>query len=182
MFDSRISAHHGHSGPADRFAANPEDRELDRRRFLDRAARGASVLAWSGVCGGLLAGCAAAPGRTFRAPPGQEARIPLGEYPELAQPGGIVRVVTPKDGEVYVRAEAGGTFSGISAVCTHKGATVRPTPEGFRCPRHGSTYDREGKNTGGPAKRPLARFPAARDGDMVVLRLPGGSPGAGGGS
>jgi Rieske Fe-S protein len=78
---------------------------------------------------------------------------------------------------VYVRAEAGGTFSGISAVCTHKGATVRPTPEGFRCPRHGSTYDREGKNTGGPAQRPLARFPAAREGDMVVLKLLGGTPG-----
>lgn len=29
---------------------------------------------------------------------------------------------------------------------------------GCSCPRHGSTYDSEGENTGGPAPKPLAYF------------------------
>jgi Rieske Fe-S protein len=154
--------------------------ELDRRCFLEQARRGASALAWSGICGGLLAGCAGSQ-RTFHAAPGKEVRIPFKDYPELTKPGGMVKVETSKVGVVFVRAEDDGTFAGISAVCTHKGATINPTSDGFKCPRHGSTYDREGRNTGGPAQRPLARFPAASDGEAVVLKLVAMNPGPGGG-
>ena len=117
----------------------------------------------------------------IQAPPGKEVRIPFKDYPELTKAGGMVRVETSKVGVVFVRAEDAGTFSGISAVCTHQGATVNPTSDGFKCPRHGSTYDREGHNTGGPARRPLARFPAFSVGEAVVLKLEAMIPAAGGG-
>lgn len=69
----------------------------------------------------------------------------------------------------------GNSFRAISAVCTHLGCTVGPDagrPNGFRCPCHGSVFDKDGKVIGGPAPRPLDCFPVtlARDGRLVVDR------------
>jgi len=156
-------------------AAVPPPR-LARREFLRRASSGASALAGGGLLAGvagIASGCTP-PARSFPAPAGPVARIPLERYPELLQPGGIIKV-RRQEGQrqqiVYVRAEEDGAYQGISGTCTHQGCTVDPAADGFHCPCHGSTYDREGQNTGGPARRPLAHFPAAREGDFVVLRL-----------
>lgn len=45
-----------------------------------------------------------------------------------------------------------------TAVCTHLGCTVNMVDTGYECPCHGSTYDRHGRNTGGPAPLPLVYF------------------------
>ncbi len=45
-----------------------------------------------------------------------------------------------------------------TAVCTHLGCTVNAVETGYACPCHGSTYDLIGRNTGGPAPRPLVFF------------------------
>jgi Rieske Fe-S protein len=83
----------------------------------------------------------------------------------------VVKVLEAVHRAIFVRAGDAGAYQALSGVCTHMGCIVSPAADGFLCPCHGSTYDREGQNTGGPARRPLARFPAARDGDFVVLRL-----------
>jgi len=149
---------------------------LGRREFLRRASSGASAIAGGGLLAGvagIASGCTP-PARSFRAPAGPVARIPLDRYPELLQPGGIIKVWRQEDHRqrtVYLRAGEGGTYQGISGTCTHQGCTVDPAAGGFLCPCHGSSYDRDGQNTGGPARRPLAHFPAEREGDFVVLRL-----------
>jgi len=143
---------------------------LDRRGFLLEASRGAAGLACAAMAG-ALEGCTAPP-RSFRVPAGPTAKIPLERYRELERPGGIVKVLTPRHGPIFVRALEDGSFEGISAVCTHQRCVVWPSGEGFRCPCHGSTYDWDGRNTGGPAPRPLARFLAERRGEVVVLKLP----------
>lgn len=57
-----------------------------------------------------------------------------------------------------------------TAVCTHLGCTVNMVETGYACPCHGSTYDRHGKNTGGPAPRPLVYFQVFKgaSGDLMV--------------
>lgn len=57
-----------------------------------------------------------------------------------------------------------------TAVCTHLGCTVNAVETGYACPCHGSTYDRHGLNTGGPAPRPLVYFLAYKgaSGDIMV--------------
>lgn len=57
-----------------------------------------------------------------------------------------------------------------TAVCTHLGCTVHMVPTGYQCPCHGSTYDRHGLNTGGPAPRPLVYFHTylGASGDIMV--------------
>lgn len=57
-----------------------------------------------------------------------------------------------------------------TAVCTHLGCTVNMVDTGYACPCHGSTYDRHGRNTGGPAPLPLVYFKAYKGaaGDILV--------------
>lgn len=57
-----------------------------------------------------------------------------------------------------------------TAVCTHLGCTVNMVETGYKCPCHGSTYDRFGRNTGGPAPRPLIYFLVSKgaSGELLV--------------
>lgn len=57
-----------------------------------------------------------------------------------------------------------------TAICTHLGCTVNMVPTGYACPCHGSTYDRYGRNTGGPAPLPLVFYKIflAASGDLMV--------------
>lgn len=57
-----------------------------------------------------------------------------------------------------------------TAVCTHLGCTVNMVDTGYACPCHGSTYDRYGRNTGGPAPLPLVFFDVYKgaSGDLMV--------------
>lgn len=57
-----------------------------------------------------------------------------------------------------------------TAVCTHLGCTVNLVETGYACPCHGSTYDRHGRNTGGPAPLPLVYFDVFKgaSGDIMV--------------
>ncbi|MGN6132243.1 MAG: ubiquinol-cytochrome c reductase iron-sulfur subunit [Nocardioidaceae bacterium] len=130
------------------------------------------LAAGPGVVGlGVLAGCGGGQGSPGSAgsagasPKGSRvlakvADIPVGEAVSATDPAGKPLIVSrPSDGEVVA----------FSAICTHMGCTVAPDGKILKCPCHGSTYDpATGKNTGGPAPRPLSRVPVVvRGGDVV---------------
>ena len=55
----------------------------------------------------------------------------------------------------------------LSSICTHKGCKVRAQEDGsYMCKCHGSTYDRDGKVTKGPAPKDLPRLAVATDATM----------------
>lgn len=67
-----------------------------------------------------------------------------------------------------------GTFSALSAVCTHLGCTASYEPDQKRvfCACHGGVYDaRSGANVSGPPPKPLTEFKVqVTDGKVVVKR------------
>lgn len=71
--------------------------------------------------------------------------------------------------KVFVETESG-KVRVQTAVCTHLGCTVNAVETGYACPCHGSTYDRHGLNTGGPAPKPLVYFQVYKgaSGDIMV--------------
>lgn len=71
--------------------------------------------------------------------------------------------------KVFIETSAG-KVRVQTAVCTHLGCTVNMVDTGFACPCHGSTYDRHGRNTGGPAPLPLVYFQVSKgaSGDLMV--------------
>ena len=67
----------------------------------------------------------------------------------------------------------------VSLICTHLGCIVKPTPEGFECPCHGSRFARDGAVAKGPAPQPLAWRKVSGAGGGAVLVDEGVSVAAG---
>lgn len=61
-------------------------------------------------------------------------------------------------------------FRALSALCPHLGCVITSTESGFRCPCHGSTFDRHGTVLGGPAPTSLSWLLVgmAPDGQITV--------------
>jgi thiosulfate dehydrogenase [quinone] large subunit len=88
--------------------------------------------------------------------------------------GSVFAFNSPADGTpAFLLQPAAGTFVVYLATCTHQGCVVDYDAQAamFECPCHGATYDSEGKVTGGPAPKPLARLAAAASGTDVVLTV-----------
>lgn len=138
----------------------------DRRAFL---ACGGSALAAL-----ALGGCASLV--TAHVPPRDgRIRLPLRDYPALAEPGGYLKVLPVGASQpVYVLSLADGTLAALSPICTHQGCTVDIQGPRLVCPCHGSTYDRSGAVLQGPAERPLARFRVDRQDEVVTVHLENG--------
>ena len=140
---------------------------LGRRHFIARTGRCLSALLAAGAATSL-GGCTL-PVRSFQAPREGRIVIPRSRFPELRLPGGLIKVRHPDRPAVYVRCTAEEEYDAISGECTHQGCVVDPVGENFHCPCHGSTFDRNGANTSGPARAPLERFVASLSGDSVIL-------------
>ena len=71
---------------------------------------------------------------------------------------------------IWVVREPGRLFA-IYARCTHLGCTPNwiEAENKFKCPCHGSGYDREGLNFEGPAPRPMDRALVELDGDGRIV-------------
>lgn len=77
------------------------------------------------------------------------------------KPGDVKLVVYTHDGGfpdgVYVVRLSGGQLAAYDEHCAHLQCPIQWTPANstFNCPCHGSVYDINGTNTGGPAPHPL---------------------------
>lgn len=129
-----------------------------------------SFLALMGV-GACLLGVAQCTGASFlgflypnamKVPP---SLFSIGRQEILARDG---KVFDPKQ-KVFIETLEG-KVRVQTAVCTHLGCTVNMVETGYACPCHGSTYDRVGRNTGGPAPLPLNFFEVYKgaSGDLMV--------------
>lgn len=133
----------------------------DRRAFVGRCA--AVALA------PLLAGCASLVLRPVTPIDGR-IELPLRMYPELAEPGGSLRLQPAgSDEPLYVLVLEDGSVAALSPTCTHLGCTVEISGPRLVCPCHGSTYDRDGRVLQGPAERSLTRFRVDRTTDATII-------------
>lgn len=140
---------------------------MDRRRFVD--------IAVGMMAAAALPGCASVV-MTRVAPQEGRVRLPLRNFPQLARPGGYLRILPEGfPSPVYLLSKDDGSYSALSPICTHLGCTVEIAGAQLVCPCHGSTYDRTGRVLRGPASEPLREYPTTTTpaGDLVV-HLEGG--------
>ena len=137
------------------------DRTLGRREFV--------TLSTGALLGSLMSGCASLVTRSI-APVDGKLHLALAHYPELTQPGGVLRIrpVGAAD-PVYILVDEARHHIALSPICTHLGCTVEVQTARLVCPCHGSTYDREGNVLQGPAQRPLARYAVEMTADGVLV-------------
>jgi cytochrome b6-f complex iron-sulfur subunit len=149
---------------------NGSDRP-DRRNFL----RSVTV----GIVGPLVIGGWGALGTTssLRADdvviPVGKITINLSEYPLLKADNGSDYVEVPGIPDIIVTRLPGPVYYAVTSECTHQACTVDtfdPQSGQLRCPCHFSTYRPDGTIVGGPAPKPLLRFPveAASDNQLVI--------------
>jgi cytochrome b6-f complex iron-sulfur subunit len=134
--------------------------KISRRRFLALVGWGA-VAGVGGILGAAMLG--------FLYP--NALKIPPSVF-SLGRPQDVLS----SEGRVFLPSQK--TFVEVSrgrvrcqtAICTHLGCTVNAVETGFKCPCHGSTYDLDGRNTGGPAPLPLNYYKVYRGpaGDLLV--------------
>jgi thiosulfate dehydrogenase [quinone] large subunit len=76
---------------------------------------------------------------------------------------------TPSGTPAFLLHPQPDTFVAFDATCTHQGCPITYNNLGFQCPCHGSTFDQNGKVTGGPASTPLLKIPVKiADGQVVT--------------
>jgi Rieske Fe-S protein len=70
---------------------------------------------------------------------------------------------------VCIGRDGGGIYA-MTLTCTHQGCDGSVLGTTVACPCHGSTFDRNGNVTGGPAPSPLAHFQVSADaqGNLTV--------------
>ncbi len=149
-----------HPDPVSQGEKGDGSADPSRRDFLARAAgwTAAGTLAFAAVGVARMPKPGVLPGKSAELKVG-----PPGNFPVSADP---VRVAGRN---LFILHGAEG-FCAISAICTHLGCIVAPTPQGFACPCHGSLFAADGKVTRGPAGSPLAWFEMSRapDGTLVI--------------
>ena len=118
-----------------------------RRNFF--VALGTGALAAAGTGGVVLSAEFLTPNVLFEPP----SSVQVGK-PDQYPPGSVAYLA---EYQVVVVRERAGYFYALSAECTHLGCIINwKSQEGvFRCPCHGSIFDKIGEVLGGPAPRPL---------------------------
>jgi cytochrome b6-f complex iron-sulfur subunit len=136
----------------------------NRREFLVKASATAG-----GILLTLAAGSQSAKAKTADTPDDENVIVKLDDKSPLGKVGGFDTIST-KSGKVIVVRTGDMTFSAYSAICTHKGATLKYNAEKklLICPSHGSQFDADGKVVKGPATTNLATYGAQ---ESVVVTL-----------
>ncbi len=142
---------------------DPDDNDprITRRSFLALMGVGAGILGVGGLTTASMLGFLYP--NAMKVPP---SLFSIGRPEEVLSRDG--KVFDPKQ-KVFVETQAGKVRVQTS-VCTHLGCTVNMVETGYSCPCHGSTYDRYGRNTGGPAPTPLVYYLVYKgaSGDLMV--------------
>lgn len=142
---------------------DPEDNDprMSRRSFLALMGVGACLIGAGQLVGASVLGFLYP--NAMKIPP---SVFSIGRPEEILAREG--KFFFPKQ-KVFIETQEG-KVRVQTAICTHLGCTVNMVPTGYACPCHGSTYDRHGKNTGGPAPSPLVYFAVfkAASGDLMV--------------
>ena len=133
--------------------------DLTRRDFVAGAALAAAC-----ACGG----CASVAGGTTR-PAGPVQPVDVGPLPSFAGDG--VYDAWAENHGFFIVSRAGRVYA-VSSHCTHRQVelVVGNGGAGFRCPRHGSTFDADGHVTKSPARMSRPRVAVRLDdrGHVVV--------------
>ncbi len=153
---------------------------LNRRKFLKTSAMTIAVTSTC-LCG--LQGCATFTkiGDTPAIAPDSFTlavhvlTIDLSKEKILSQVGGAVKIkhADLPDGLIIARIEDGG-FAIASLLCTHRGVEVEydHTQANFKCASlGGSAFTLDGKNTGGLADRPLKKYEAVLENEVLIIKI-----------
>jgi len=139
--------------------------ETTRRKFLQSSLTTLAGITIVGFVSPTLTGCSDSPVDTGA---GDDAGKSITvDVSSLDASGKAVRTSSPSGKSLIVIRRAGDTYVTLLLVCTHQGCSgtqISNSSSQLQCSCHGSTYDLDGKVTGGPATKNLTSFATVYDG------------------
>lgn len=87
-----------------------------------------------------------------------QVEVSLADVEELQTTRPVMLRIEGSDTPLLVRRAEEGSFSVVSAICTHLGCTIRSVGKGLVCPCHSSSFTWEGRVTQGPASKDLQKY------------------------
>lgn len=146
------------TNPAEPAASRLDPEAVPRRDFLGLAATGMAC----GTCAFALVGASRLPRAAVLPSASKKFKLTL---PETLGPG---EAFVPPGRAVAVFKDGPRVWA-ISTVCTHLGCIVKPAPDGFDCPCHGSKFGPDGALLRGPAPKGLPWFSVRAAGGGAVM-------------
>jgi len=149
---------------------------MDRRKFLESVCAAGAGIAIAGTFIDLSKVPKAVAGSRRTSADVREIPINLTDTPELKPVGGTYHLeIEDTSQDILVVHTAPDNFIAVDLKCTHRGCDVNYDSDGkkFVCPCHGSEYDLYGRNTKGPAQKPLNYYHAELKGDEVNVTVYG---------
>lgn len=147
-----------------------------RREFCLRTCQAVSLLTlgtMAPACGGSTTSPSSAPAlpAVTGTLAGRTLTITVDAASPLAAVGGAA-TVTVSTGTYLVAHTAQGTFTTVTAVCTHEGCAVSGFANSrYVCPCHGSEFTTAGAVVQGPASSSLRQFPTTFQGSIVTISV-----------
>lgn len=104
----------------------------------------------------------------------KKVALKLTKLEALSKVGGAA-VITIRERPVLLVRDTEESVRAFDATCTHKQCTVGwdAAQKRIQCPCHKSAFDLEGKVLGGPAPKPLTRYPSWLKEGRVIIDLGG---------
>ncbi len=90
-------------------------------------------------------------------------------FQEMAQ--NILEEMKELEDDIALRKEQDGTYTALLMRCTHADNPLVSTGNGFICNLHGSTFDKEGSVTKGPAALPLRKYSVEIVSDNILIHI-----------
>lgn len=141
---------------------------MHRREFLIDGCRACAALLAAPAIASLSA-CSGTRALSYDPPEGSSTIT----VPTTAFGSGNSVVISSKAApdRIWLTRLADGTHRALALKCTHKGGPLNEVGGNMVCGWHDSTFNLEGKPTGGPAKAPLKSYPVKVEGGNLLIEL-----------
>ena len=145
-----------------------------RRKFCTQAA---ALTIFGGALGAILDGCGSPTSPSNVAslpvvngtPVSGVITLTIDSSSPLSAVGGAALVQTSL-GDYLVAHTSQNAFVALSAICTHQFCIITGfANQTYVCPCHGSTYDINGRVTGGPAPASLSQYPTQLTNGVLTI-------------
>jgi len=139
---------------------------MQRRNFI-RSSCNACLLLATGFLLPTLSGCGPGAYQVFNTDVKDDRlTIPVGTFAK-----GPLVLVRPKGWfySIALRKKEDNTYTALLLKCTHQDNQLTTSPDGYSCSLHGSTYNKEGRVTKGPAERALKTYPVTIEADQLII-------------
>jgi cytochrome b6-f complex iron-sulfur subunit len=139
-----------------------------RRDFLKKSCGLCVALGGIAVVSALLESCSTIPMIKASAT-NKKVVVPIKTF-AADKPYVLVRVASLENDILLVK-KTDGTFTGLYMQCTHQSQPLTVSGTSLHCSAHGSSFDLDGNVTHEPAIAPLKKYPAAQEGESVIIQL-----------